>query len=305
MGVMVGVFDDFNLFCGDVTSNTRLIQALHAFDLTTVWDALQPLMPLHPQTRSNYYYTLKRYLSFAQQVQLDVLHPTPDQLRAFLTTLEGLNPQHVRTLLSRLRGLYQALRTLGVIPSTYDPLLGLHGPALEQPPGEGRRFYLQTEIARLSAEADVDDRCLLLLGAHAGLKTGEVLVISWPDIQLMDATLHIRNRFIPKSGDLEHALLAWARRHGGLLAEGRLFAFKDHAAVNARLHRLCTATNVDYRPWSALRSSYALRLWQATHDPAIMTRQLGLNSLKAVQAYQKMEDALTRTMDAALPSARW
>ena len=272
-----------------------LVLALRSFDLQGAWDGLHPLLPEHPQTRSNYYYTLKRYLHFAALNRMDMLRPTPQDLRIFVASLDGLDPQHVRTLLSRLRGIYKALRTLGLVASTYDPLLALHGPPLARAPGEGRRHYLQAEVLRLAAQADPGDRCLLLLGAHAGLKTHEVVAVCWPDIQLMDATLRIHGRLISKSDDLEQALYAWARLNGGLLAEGRLFSFKEQWAVNTRLRRLCTAANVDYRPWGALRSSYALRLWQATHDPELMIQQLGLTSLKAVEAYQKMEAALNKS----------
>ncbi|GGR20072.1 hypothetical protein [Deinococcus ruber] len=101
-----------------MTPRSHLTHALQTYNLTAAWDVLHPLMPPHPQTRSNHYYTFKRYLTFAHHAQVDVLHPTPDQLRAFLTSLDTLDPQHVRTLLSRLRGIYKALRTLGVIPHT-------------------------------------------------------------------------------------------------------------------------------------------------------------------------------------------
>ena len=60
--------------------------------------------------------------------------------------------------------------------------------------------------------------------------------------------------------------------------------------MGRRLHRLCGRAGVAHRPSTALRSSYALRLWQRTHDPRVMVEQLGIGSLKAVEAYMRMEE---------------
>ena len=273
-----------------MSSQSNLRDALHAYDLEAAWGHLSPVLPPHPLTQRNHKYALKRYLDHARADHADLLRPTPEFLRAYLLTFQSLDPGHARSLFSRLRSLYKALRTLKLIPGTYDPLLSLSAPRLTAQPGEERRHYTESEVQRLLSHVnDVEERCLVLLGAHAGLRSGEVCRLQWPDVQLTEAGLKVGDRVVPKGGLLDEALRAWARRYGGLLAEGTVFGYKNTYTVNSRLHRLCERAGVPYRPFTALRSSYALQLWLTTHDPRIMVDQLGVGSLKAVEAYARMD----------------
>ncbi|WP_407542815.1 tyrosine-type recombinase/integrase (plasmid) [Deinococcus radiomollis] len=268
----------------------ELRAALGGYDLEAAWEWLAPVLPQHPLTLRNHRYAFKRYLDHARLDHADVLRPDPEFLSAYLLTFRSLDPGHARSLFSRLRGLYKAFRQLGVIPSTYDPLLGLPVPRLDVQPGEARRHFDDEEVGRLLTHADgPEERCLILLGSHAGLKSGEVCALQWSGVQLTEASLNVHGRAVPKNGPLDGALRDWARKHGGLLATGTVFAYKETYVVNTRLHRLCARAGVRYRPFTALRSAYALRLWQTTHDPRIMVEQLGIGSLKAVEAYMRME----------------
>lgn len=272
-----------------MSSQSDLRDALRAYDLDGAWVHLAPLLPPHPLTQRNHKYALKRYFDHARIDHADLLRPTPTFLNAYLLTFKTLDPGSARSLFSRLRGFYKALRTLRMIPSTYDPLLTLSVPRLTAQPGEARRHYTDDEVQRLLTHAnDVEERCLLLLGAHAGLRSGEVCRLQWPDVQLTEAELMVHGRTVPKGSWLDEALRAWARKHGGLLAEGQVFPYKDTYAVNQSLHRLCGRAGVPYQPYTALRSSYALRLWQTTHDPRVMVKRLGIGSLKAIEAYARM-----------------
>ena len=267
----------------------ELRAALRTYDLDAAWEHLAPVLPQHPLTLRNHRYAFKRYLGHAQLNHTDVLHPDPEFLAAYLLTFRALDPGHARSLFSRLRGLYKAFRQLGVVSGTYDPLLGLQVPRLNAQPGEARRYYTDDEIGRLLTHATgPEERCLVLLGSHTGLKSGEVCTLQWADVQLTEAALNVRGRAVPKGGRLDETLREWARLHGGLLATGTVFTYRDTAVVNTLLHRLCDRAAVHYRPFTALRSAYALRLWQTTHDPRIMVEQLGIGSLKAVEAYMRM-----------------
>lgn len=99
-------------------------------------------------------------------------------------------------------------------------------------PGPSGLWYPNTCDPLLAHAHDVEECCLILLGAHAGLKSCEVRTLNWTDVQLTEATLRVRQRLIPKSGLLDEALRAWARKHGGLLAEGPVFGYKDTYSVN-------------------------------------------------------------------------
>ncbi len=272
-----------------MSSQSDLRDALRAYDLDDAWEHLAPLLPPHPLTQRNHKYALKRYFDHARADHADLLRPTPTFLNAYLLTFKTLDPGSARSLFSRLRSLYKAFRQLRVIPSTYDPLLILSVPRLTAQPGEERRHYAENEIQKLLTHVnDPEERCLVLLGAHAGLRSGEVCRLQWPDVQLTEDKLTVQGRTVPKGSQLDEALRAWARKHGGLLAEGQVFPYKDTYAVNHSLHRLCKRAGVPYQPFTALRSSYALRLWQTTHDPRVMIERLGIGSLKAVEAYARM-----------------
>ena len=273
-----------------MSTQGELRAALAVYDLDSAWERLAPVLPQHPLTQRNHKYAFKRYLDQARLNHTDILRPDPEFLTAYLRSFETLDPGHARSLFSRLRGLYKAFRRLGAIPSTYDPLLGLDVPRLSVQPGAARRHFSEHETELLLTHAsDAEERCLVLLGGHAGLKSGEVCTLQWTDVQLTDAALSVRGRAVPKGGPLDGALRDWARKHGGLLATGNVFAYRDTSVVNTRLHRLCDRASVRYRPFTALRSAYALRLWQTTHDPGIMVEQLGIGSLKAVEAYVRMD----------------
>ena len=273
-----------------MTPQDELRAALAAYDLETAWGVLAPVLPQHPLTQRNHRYALKRYLDQARLGRTDVLRPDPEFLTAYLLTFNSLDPGHARSLFSRLRGFYKALRQLKVIPGTYDPLLGLSVPRLKAQPGTDRRQFSDSEVERLLAHAaTAEERCLILLGSQAGLKSGEACGLQWADVQLTETALTVQGRTVPKGGLLDEALRVWARKHGGLLAAGDVLPWRETSAVNARLRRVCDRAGVPYRPYTALRSGYALRLWQSTHDPVVMIEHLGLGSLKAVEAYVRMD----------------
>ncbi len=268
---------------------TELRAALKAYDLDLAWGCLAPVLPQHPLTQRNHKYAFKRYLDQARLNHTDILRPDPEFLATYLLTFNALDPGHARSLFSRLRALYKALRRLQLIPSTYDPLLSLTVPRLSVQPGQERRYFSEPEVGLLLVHAtSAEERCLVLLGSHAGLKSGEICKLQWLDVQLTEAMLAIQGRVIPKDELLDDALRDWARKHGGLLATVNVFPYRDTYTVNSRLHRLCERAGIHYRPFTALRSSYALRLWQTTHDPRIMVDHLGIGSLKAVEAYVQM-----------------
>jgi integrase len=278
---------------------TDVRTGLRSYDLEMVWEALLPHLPGAGQQvslRNNQRSVLKQYLKAAQAEHADVLRPSSAFLQAFLRGFSDKTPGYVRNTVSNLKGVYTALRGLGLISRTFDPLLGLEGPSLSARPGEERRQYTDEELARLITGAPVEDRCLLLLGAHAGLRTGEVVALEWAQVRWLEGALSVHGRQIPRSPELDDALRAWGRKHGGLLASGPVFEFRTQATVRARLGRRCAAAHVEYRPWQALRASYGSRLWQETRDPVVMMDQLGIG-LKAVEAYLRMDKAAAAEPD--------
>ena len=210
-----------------MSARDELRAALQTYDLDGAWTHLTSHLPQHALTQRNHRYALKRYLEHAHASQADILHPKPDFLAAYLETWKSFTPGHARALYSRLKSLYKALRELGTIPKTFDPLLTLTAPRLTEQPGEARKFYTQAEIGRLLAQArGAEERCLVLLGSDAGLRSGELRRLQWQDVHLTEATLLVQERRVDKGGRLDDALRDWARNHGGLLTSGNVFTYR-------------------------------------------------------------------------------
>ncbi|MEF2280308.1 site-specific integrase [Deinococcus sp. YIM 134068] len=277
----------------------RVRRALLRHDLDSAWPILRKHLPdarENPTTLKNTLSGIKKLVTYAQEQGESLLSPAPGFAARYLEATGHHAPATRRVLLSRARALYHALRELEVVGPHFDPFADVRGPDLRVRPGEDKVLYEDEEVARLVAHADAEARALVLLGADAGLTTGETARLTWEDVQLSGDHLRVRGRDIVASGRLTDALRAWAARDEGVLyARGSVFSLTDHA-IRARLYRLCRQANVTYKAWRALRHHYALRLWQETGDPHLVADQLGLGTLLAVQPYVRLEGQRRRRL---------
>ncbi|GBF07843.1 integrase domain protein SAM domain protein [Deinococcus aerius] len=279
------------------TEAEKVRRALLRHDLDAAWPLVRRHLPdarENPVTLKNTLSGIRKLVTFAQESGESLLAPTPGFAARYLASIAHHAPATQRVLLSRARALYHALRELRVVGPGFDPFAEVRGPELHAPPGEEKVVYGEDEVARLVAHAGVEDRALVLLGADAGLTTGETARLCWEDLDLAGDHLRVHGREIVASERLTDALRAWAARGEGVLyARGSLFSLTDHA-IRARLYKLCRKANVEYRAWRALRHRYALRLWQETGDPQRVADQLGLGTLIAVRPYVRLEGRLRR-----------
>ena len=272
----------------------RVRRALLRYDLDAAWPLLRDHLPgagTNPTTQKNTLSGVNKLVSFAEAGGESLIAPAAGFAARYLAATAHYAPATRRVLLSRARALYHALRQLGVVDAHFDPFTGVRGPELRGRPGEDKSLYAEDEVARLIAHADVEGRALVLLGADAGLTTGETARLRWEDVELAGDQVRVRGREVLASERLTGALRAWAARDQGVLyASGSVFSLTDHT-LRARLYKLCQHANVDYKAWRALRHRYALKLWQDTGDPQRIADQLGLGTLLAVQPYLRLEQA--------------
>lgn len=270
----------------------KVRRALLRHELDAAWPILRGHLPdgrENPTTLKNTLSGIKKLVTYAQENGDSVLSPSPGFAAGYMAAIAGHAPATQRVLLSRARALYHALRELGVVGPDFDPFGEVKGPDLRFRPGEDKSLYDEDEVTRLVTHADDEERALVLLGADAGLTTGETARLKWEDLELSGDVVRVRGREILASERLTGALRAWANRSGGVLyARGSVFSLTDHA-IRARLYRLCRHANVTYKAWRALRHRYALRLWQETGDPQLVAAQLGFGTLEAVQPYMRLE----------------
>lgn len=104
-----------------------------------------------------------------------------------------LSPASVRQRVAAARAFYEALRWTGV--TTADPFAEVALPKLPEKPVERARSkaYTLEELEWMASVCrDWDDRLILLLGAHAGLRVSEMLALTWDDVDLRAGRLTVR-----------------------------------------------------------------------------------------------------------------
>lgn len=104
-----------------------------------------------------------------------------------------LSPASVRARVSAAKAFYDALRWADVTDAK--PFEDISLPKLRSKPVERARekSYTRSELARMARVCrDWDDRLILLLGAHAGLRASEMLALRWEDLDLHDGRLTVR-----------------------------------------------------------------------------------------------------------------
>lgn len=271
--------------------------------LNDVLDALDPYLPGQSgnSTRKNNRSGIRHYLAWAQTYNRSVLYPDPSTGRDYLAHLKRQHDQHASTIQNRIthaRNFYRALHQLG--HSLPDPFSLLELPRYD--PAAHRDLYSAQELERMLGHADTGGKALILLGAHAGLTTREVLSLRWSDIRLRNDTLSIKKRLVEEPAELLSALRALAMSRGVLhdvraptlfhsSDQERLFDFADDNELRSALYRLCAHANVNAlmpgtkyaRGWRALRNNAGLRILELTADPELVQERLGLGTLQAVQ----------------------
>ncbi len=201
-----------------------------------------------------------------------------------------LSPATVALRVASGRALYGALIWAGA--ATVDPFRDLPGPGGADEV-TGARAYTEMELNELLAAArDAHERVILLLGAHAGLRVGEMVRLRWEDVDLRAGTIRVRpagERGEPAPGGAQDAdevvlsprlaaeLSAFAReveadplrRHRAEVLE-----LRSQYGVYNRLRGLCRRAQVEFKGVHALRHAAGKRLYRQTGDLALVQEHL-------------------------------
>jgi integrase len=249
--------------------------------------------------------------------QENLLHPGREAGQGWLRALEGAGktPATVRVRLAAGRALYAALAHTG---ATADAPFTSAKPARETTaPWDKRRPYTDDEVAALARAAGPEDRALVLLGAHAGLRVSEALALTFTDVTIRPepgpgaggraaaGELRVRQgkggkaRTVPLSPTLAAALAAWrhARTGRGVVGPDEpVLGYRHQLDARRRLARLARAAGVPYRGVHALRHACGTRLMREKKDLEVVARMLGHSSLETARIYAKWDD--TRAAEA-------
>jgi integrase len=292
----------------------RVMEAAQAHDAETLVGLADAWLTLHsrrkaatsPSTRANYEHGIRELLGAWRQE--DLLKATGDAAASWISRLQdnGLAPSTLVVYRAAGRVLYRALRWAGATDA--DPFKDATVPADATAPWEKRKPYPDDDLEALLQQAAGDDRVLVLLGAHAGLRVSEMLALRWADVDLTAHQLTVRagkggkRRTVTVSKSLLAALHVWRavclERETG---SARDYVLPYRAAISARrrLRLLCERAGVKPRAVHSLRHAAGTRIVREGGDLERAARHLGHASLETARIYAKWSDeALKRQVGA-------
>ena len=236
--------------------------------------------------------------------QENLLRPRRDAGALWLRQMEeeGLKPATITVRLAAARTLYAALRWAGATEG--DPLRDAHAGTDRVPRWEKRKPYSDTDLCRLlDAATASDDRVLVLLGAHAGLRVSEMLTLTWNDVDLGRRELLVRHgkgdkpRTVTISRTLATALDAWraeSRRREIGQARAVVLPVRSAFGMRRRLRLVCMAAGVEPRGIHSLRHSSGTRVMQETNSLEEVAHHLGHSTIETARVYAKWSNTRLR-----------
>ncbi len=229
----------------------------------------------------------------------NLLRPSRDAAVMWLRALEssGKSASTIRVKLASAKALYRALRWAGA--TTAAPFADAKAMKETTAPWDKRQPYSELELSKLLVVAVGIDSLLLLLGAHGGLRVGEMTTLCWRDVDIAGRELTVRTgkgrktRRVTLSASLAQALLLAYDAD-----KEHVLPFRTQPRAFQRLLRLCKKAGVASKGLHALRHYAGTRITREHNgdlEPA--ARHLGHSSLETTRVYAKWSDeALKRSV---------
>ena len=227
-------------------------------------------IPAHNTVR-NYRYGLKALLTYTQNNAVSLIRPPiffAIKWRIHLETkasgnygAKGLKHSTVSSRISAARLLFRALAWANVI-NVY-MFESVHASPDLTRPWEKRRPYPQKDIKILISHADIETKLLILLGAHAALRTGEILNLKMEDINLKLRRLVIidgkggQGRLVKLTSEVTASLSEYIRVTNREFDSEKLFDFTHGDIILGKIKELCSLTGVEYLAFHSFRHSCA------------------------------------------------
>ena len=292
----------------------RAARAANARDGDDLWALTEAYLFLHgskgARVSKHTLRTYKRGLEdlLAAWPHENLLRPGRDAGVLYIRRLEATPvpgsdaPPQAATLqvkLAAARTLYRALRWSGATEAR--PFENVRVAKDPTPPWEKRRPYGEREIEALLELGDEAERVIALLGAHAGLRIGEMAALEWSDVDLPSGRLHVRDGKGGKSG-----FVRMTRRLRDALRDLRAAGAAPHRQRDAalvlpwgadhcrkRFRDLCSRAGVDYDSAGVhgLRHGAGTRYYRQTHDLGRVAAHLRHADIQTTRIYAKIDEA--------------
>jgi len=246
----------------------------------------------------------------------NLLRPSRDAGVIYMRRLEAGTPTHeveagapppaplsaasLQVKLAAARTLYKALRWAGATEARpFDDVRVAKDPT---PPWEKRRPYRESEVEALLEAADGAEKVMVLLGAHAGLRIGEMADLRWSDLDLERGQLRVRSGKGGKAANVSLTKRLRDALSGLRLAAGAgqheknrqrdaglvLPWSADHA--RRRFKRVCGLAGVDYQSAGVhgLRHGAGTRYYRQTGDLGRVAAHLRHADIQTTRIYAKI-----------------
>ena len=321
---------------GDEALRRYAVRAANERDIDALWELVEAHLTLHGDSGvGTSAHTMRAYRrGVADLVTLwqgeNLLHPVRDAGPLYVQRLRSgdrdallerdsggnrrgrrvkrgpLAPATVQLKVAAARALYDALAWAGATDA--DPFrdirMGRRTTRAEDV--QAARSYTDFElIEMLAAARDQQERVILLLGAHGGLRVSEMLRLQWGDVSLSRRELLVRSgkggktALVTLTPKLAEALLTYARARGAAgTADETVLELRSQYGVFNRLRRLCERAEVDFKGVHALRHSAGTRLYRQTGDLGQVQDHLRHATLDMARRYAKSDRRrLRRSLD--------
>lgn len=296
----------------DEALRVRAVTAARDKSRTELWALTQAYLStdtsagvrLSPHTLRAYRKGVDVLIEHAAANGWNLLHPGRREPSMFVATLtdSGLKPATVMARVAAASALYRALRWAGATDA--DPFADVKRPKdrtkgiVKNPP------YRADFIQAMLAEADVQERALLLLMAHAGLRIAEALAVRWEDLDLVNRRLRVvhgkgdKSRVVPLSARLRAALEELQAGAGH--PAGFLVTFRAYSSAYERLQKVALKAGVahEFRGFHAGRKYAGTQLYAATKDFTRVAGFLGHEQVDTTRRYVEVpEDDLNDVVE--------
>lgn len=236
------------------------------------------------------------------------LRPTRDAGVVYMRRLEvgdaDCAPMSIPTLnvkLAAARTLYKALRWSGATEAhPFDDVRVGKDPT---PAWEKRRPYTDDEVEALLDNAEDAEKVMVLLGAHAGLRIGEMADLRWTDLDLdrnrlrvrsgkggKAATVSVTKRLRDALSELMLAKSAGEHEKNRQRDSGYVLPWAaDHA--RKRFRKICALAGVDYKSAGVhgLRHGAGTRYYKQTGDLGRVAAHLRHADIQTTRIYAKID----------------
>jgi integrase/recombinase XerC len=208
-----------------------------------------------------------------------------------------LAPATVELRLAAARALYDALRWAGATEA--DPFRDVRTgrDTSREEDVAGLKVYTEVELIELLGRADeAEDRVMVLLGAHAGLRVSEMLALRWDEVDEGGRELLVRagkgnkTALVQLTPRLADELRHWRRLR---LTEGQgdvhVLRLRSQYGVYRRLRRLCVVAGVRFKGVHALRHAAGTKLYRQTGDLGQVQDHLRHATLDMARRYARSD----------------